>query len=87
MAEKMLSAWQPIATAPDGRLILVGWLDAKDAEHPERHEFEWLEEGCWTRWHDHAEHVEIIGGHGVSYTPPYTHWMYLPDIPRGSRTE
>jgi hypothetical protein len=58
------------------------WLDDEDEEHPERHDFDWLEDGCWTKWHDHAEHVEVIGGHGVSYTPPYTHWLDLPAIPK-----
>ena len=28
-----------------------------------------------------AEHVEVIGGHGVSYTPPYKHWLQLPAAP------
>lgn len=76
-----LGAWLPIATAPEGRLVVVGWLESEDDEHPERHDFDWLEDGCWSKWHDYAEHVEVIGGHGVGYTPPYTHWLNLPAIP------
>ena len=72
--------WQPISTAPDNmaRPAIVFWLD-EDGE--EQSSFDYTEDGCWMNWHDHAEHVEIIGGHGVSYTPPYTHWMPLPPPP------
>ena len=74
----------PIATAPEGQMVVVGWLDPEDAEHPERHDFDLLEDGCWQQWHEHAEHVEVIGGHGVSYTPPYTVWMPVSPIPTSS---
>ena len=74
----------PIATAPEGQMVVVGWLDPEDPEHPERHDFDLLEEDCWQKWHEHAEHVEIIGGHGVSYTPPYTVWMPVSPIPTSS---
>ncbi len=82
-----LGAWLPIATAPEGRLVVVGWLDDEDEEHPERHDFDWLEDGCWTKWHDHAEHVHMIGGHGVRDTPPYTHWLGLPAVPQAPNAE
>ena len=62
-------------------MVVVGWLDKEDTETPERHDFDFLEDGCWQRWHDHAEHVQVIGGHGVSYTAPYTVWMPLPPPP------
>ncbi len=76
-----MSDWQPIETAPDNmdRPVLVFWRDAEGGEH---HEFDYREDGCWMCWHDHAEHVEVIGGHGVSYTPPYTHWLPLPEAPK-----
>lgn len=82
--EGMVGGWMPIETAPEGQMVVVGWLDPEDAEHPERHDFDLLEDGCWQQWHEHAEHVEIIGGHGVSYTPPYTVWMPLPPLPTTS---
>lgn len=73
-------AWQPIETAPEntGGLVVVRWLDSDGAVC---NELDHTDDGCWMGWHEHAEQVEIIGGHGVSYTPPYTHWMPLPDAP------
>lgn len=82
--EAMVGGWMPIATAPEGQMVVVGWLDPEDAEHPERHDFDLLEDGCWQQWHERAEHVEVIGGHGVSYTPPYTVWMPVSPIPTTS---
>lgn len=82
--EGMVGGWMPIATAPEGQMVVVGWLDPEDAEHPERHDFDLLEDGCWQQWHERAEHVEVIGGHGVSYTPPYTVWMPVNPIPTSS---
>jgi len=68
--------WQPIETAPEntGGLAVVRWVDDDGQEHIE---LDCAEDGCWIGWHDRAEHVEIIGGHGVSYTPPYTQWLLL----------
>lgn len=82
--EGMVGGWQDIATAPEGQMVVVGWLDHEDTEHPERHDFDLLEDGCWQQWHERAEHVEVIGGHGVSYTPPYTVWMPVSPIPTSS---
>lgn len=82
--EGMVGGWMPIETAPEGQMVVVGWLDLEDAEHPERHDFDLLEDGCWRQWHERAEHVEVIGGHGVSYTPPYTVWMPVSPIPTSS---
>lgn len=81
------AGWRPIAEAPEGQMVVVGWLDPEDTEHPERHDFDLLEDGCWQRWHDHAEHVQVIGGHGVSYTPPYTVWMPVGPIPAPPASE
>lgn len=75
----LASQWQPIAEAPDDALCVVAWRDPQDGE--ERHDLDCREDGCWQRWQDHAEHVEMIGGHGVSYTAPYTHFMRLGPIP------
>lgn len=71
----VLEGWQPIETAEnDSDLVAVFWLNS-DGE--EMHDLDYTEDGCWVKWHDYAEHVEIIGGHGVSYTAPYTHWKHL----------
>jgi hypothetical protein len=76
--------WQDIATAPDGELLVVGWLDPEDEEHPERHDFDWLEDGAWQRHADNYEHFCMAapaGSRGPSEEAPYTHWMRLGAIP------
>ena len=81
----VLGAWRPIETAPEGRLVVVGWLDAEDTETPERHEFDWLEDGCWTRHADHVEYADMVAPPGSRMPPqraPYTHWLDLPAIPK-----
>lgn len=80
------SGWQPIETAPDDMTepVLVFWIDSDGA--PMR-EFDYKEDGCWIGWHEHAEHVHVIGGHGVSYTPPYTSWMQLPPPPANQQKD
>jgi hypothetical protein len=72
--------WRPIETAPEDMAeeVVVRWLDSDGAVCQQ---FDYTEDGCWMEWHNHAEHVEIIGEHGVSYTPPYTHWKPLPAPP------
>lgn len=72
--------WLPIEDAPDNmtECVVVRWVDGDGQEH---RDLDYREDGCWMRWHDHAEHVEIIGGHGVSYTPPYEHYMPVPPAP------
>jgi hypothetical protein len=74
------AGWLPIETAPENMTTpaAVRWIDS---DGHEQHDLDQTEDGCWVGWHDHAEHVEVIGGHGVSYTPPYTHWMPLPAAP------
>jgi hypothetical protein len=80
--------WQPIETAPEGELVVVGWhQEGEDEDYSERHEFEWLEEGIW---HNHAELVEYAqmcapaGSEMPKETPPYTHWRSLPPIPKAA---
>lgn len=77
--------WQPIATAPENteREVVVQWIDSDGALC---RDLDYREDGCWMGWHNHAEHVEVIGGHGVSYTPPYTEWMPIPAPQQGSNT-
>lgn len=76
--------WQPIETAPEGVLLVVGWLDPEDAEHPERHDFDYLEDGVWQK---HSENVEYFhacapaGSRGPKEQAPYTHFMPIGSIP------
>jgi len=76
----MFGAWLPIATAPENSdcPVVVFW---RNEDGDDMCDFDYTEDGCWIKWHEHAEHVHCIGGHGVSYTPPYTHWMRLPPPP------
>lgn len=72
--------WRDIASAPENmdKPVIVRWIDS---EGQECQSFDYTEDGCWMEWHNHAEHVEVIGGHGVSYTPPYEYWLQLPAAP------
>jgi hypothetical protein len=81
-AAPQAQGWLPIESAPDDmtECVVVRW---KDSDGEECHRFDFKEEGCWMDWHNNAEHVEMIGGHGVSYTPPYESWMPLPAPPAG----
>lgn len=84
--EAQAPGWQPIETAPENteREVVVQWMDSDGAIC---RDLDYREDGCWMGWHNHAEHVEVIGGHGVSYTPPYTEWMPIPAPQQGSKTE
>lgn len=76
--------WQPISTAPEGELVVVGWLDDEDTEHPERHDFDWLEDGLWQKHsadHEHFLMVAPPGSRGPSEKAPYTHWQRIGAIP------
>jgi hypothetical protein len=75
--------WQPIETAPEDMAepVVVRWVNS-DGE--EARQFDYKEDGCWMGWHDHAEHALMIGGWGVSETPPYEHWLQLPAAPQSA---
>ena len=78
------AGWQPIATAPDGQLVVVLWLDKGDIEHPERHAFDFKDEGIWRQDSEDYEHYLCVGGSmgpGPSEQAPYTNWMPLPQPP------
>ncbi|PZQ69582.1 MAG: hypothetical protein DI563_19375 [Variovorax paradoxus] len=78
------SGWRPIAEAPAGELLVVGWLDPEDAENPERHHFDWLEDGIWQSHEDAREHFLMCappGSKGPKEAAPYTHFMRLGRIP------
>ena len=81
--------WQPIATAPEGNPVVVCWLDAEDVEHPERHEFDCLEDGVWQKHDDNYQHFFAVappGSCGPRELPPYTHWMPLTSPQDGATT-
>ena len=73
--------WQPIETAPEGRLVVVGWLDAEDSHYPENYEFDYLEDGIWAKHEDCVEHARAVAPPGSQMPkeqPPYQWWMDLP---------
>ncbi len=78
------SGWQPIDTAPEGRLVVVGWLDAEDSHYPENYEFDYLEDGLWAKHEDCVEHAHAVAPPGSQMPkeqPPYQWWMDLPAFP------
>lgn len=76
--------WQPIESAPEGRLVVVGWLDTEDAHYPENYEFDYLEDGLWAKHEDCVEHAFAVAPPGSKVPkeqPPYQWWMDLPAFP------
>lgn len=76
-----MNGWQPIETAPEGVLVVVGWLDSEDSE--ERHDFDWKEDGCWLNHEDSYQEFCAVappGSRGPKETAPYTHWLELPPL-------
>ena len=76
--------WLPIETAPEGRLVVVGWLDTEDAHYPEQHEFDYLEDGVWAKHEDCVEHARAVAPPGSKMPKeqaPYQWWMDLPAFP------
>ncbi|WP_063807636.1 hypothetical protein [Burkholderia cepacia] len=75
-----VTGWQPIETAPPDTEVVVFWLDPESPEHPERHDFDMLDDGCWRQWTDHYEWAHSVAPAG-SRLPceqaPYTHWKPL----------
>ena len=76
--------WQPIETAPEGRLVVVAWLDKDDPKNPERHMFDFIEDDGWVKHNEDYDHFCCVappGSTGPSADAPYTHWLLIPDIP------
>lgn len=76
--------WQPIDTAPEGRLVVVGWLDTEDSHYPENYEFDYLDGGLWAKHEDCVEHAFAVAPPGSKMPkeqPPYQWWMDLPAFP------
>ena len=79
--------WKTIETAPEGVIVVVGWLDDEDSETQERHDFDCKEDGVWMRHEDNFQEfcsVAPPGSRGPRETAPYTHWLEVPKIPRAS---
>jgi len=76
--------WQDIARAPEGVLLVVGWLNPEDAERPERHDFDYLEDGVWQKHSENVEYFQMCappGSRGPSEQAPYTHFMRIAPLP------
>ena len=74
--------WQPINTAPEDRIVAVGWVndDGQDT-----YDFDMKEDGGWLRHNDIVEHAQTAAPQDIpckmpSEEAPYTCWMYLPPI-------
>jgi hypothetical protein len=77
-------AWQPIETAPEGKLVVVAWLDKDDPENPERHAFDFIEDDGWVKHNEDYDHFCCVappGSTGPSADAPYTHWLLIPELP------
>ncbi|WP_157653244.1 hypothetical protein [Burkholderia ubonensis] len=75
-----VTGWQPIETAPADTEVVVFWLDPESPEHPERYDFDMLDDGCWRVWTDHYEWAHSVAPAGSRMPreqPPYTHWKPL----------
>lgn len=84
LALRAAPEWQPIETAPEGRLVVVGWLDTEDSHYPENYEFDYLEDGIWAKHEDCVEHAHAVAPPGSKMPkehPPYQWWMDLPAFP------
>lgn len=84
LAAKLAIVWQPIETAPDDKIVVVGWLDADDNETPERHAFDRKEDGSWTKHENlYQEFCAVAppGSRGPSEQAPYTYWLDVPPLP------
>lgn len=78
--------WQPIETAPEDVLVVVGWLDKEYCEYPERHDFDIKENGVWQVYDGLSQHAQAAAPRDIpckmpSDEAPYICWMYLPPIP------
>ena len=76
--------WQPIETAPEGRLVVVAWLDKDDPKNPERYMFDFIEDDGWVKHNEDYDHFCCVappGSTGPSADAPYTHWLLIPELP------
>lgn len=76
--------WRPIEAAPEGRLVVVGWMDTEDSHYPENYDFDYLEDGLWAKHADCVEHAHAVAPSGSKMPkeqPPYQWWMDLPAFP------
>lgn len=84
---KLLTPWQPIATAPlDGRPINV-WLGAADAADAADADFYCVPGTRFSAgWHWHNGKFRPIGGlPGIPVFVQPTHWMQVPRGPEAAR--
>jgi hypothetical protein len=78
------SAWRPIAEAQEGKLYVVGWLDGEDTKSPARHDFDYIEDGCWVGHEDCVQHAEACAPPGSRLPPrepPYQWLIEVPEFP------
>lgn len=76
--------WLPIESAPEKTPLIVGWHDMDDVDNPDRHCFDYKEDGVW--WKHEEMYEDFLsaappGSRGPKETPPYTHWLAIPPLP------
>lgn len=88
--------WHPIETAPEGVLVIVGWLNKSTekpdsfsprrdmTKHPDMTTFDWMLDGIW-QYHDDRVQLADDGTPAGSLMPPstapYKYWLQLPPLP------
>jgi len=76
--------WKPIESAPEGKLLVVGWRDSEDHENPERHDFDYKEDGVWVKHDDFYQEfcsVAPPGSRGPRETAPYQYYCEVMPLP------
>ena len=75
------SPWQPIATAPDDRPCIVGWVDLTNTD---RYYFDIKQDGVWQDHDASCEMAEACAPAGTvlpNRIPPYAYFIEIPPLP------
>lgn len=92
LAEVERLRWRPIETAPEGRPVLLGWMERDyDGSYSERYDFDLIEDGCWARYEDHYQLAHSVavpeGTQMPPEAPPYQFWMDIRPFPTAPAKE
>lgn len=78
------SAWKPISEAPAGKLCIVGWQVVEAGEYPDRHEFDYIEDGRWVHHDESVDYAAAVAPGGSKMPaedPPYQWFIEVPAFP------
>lgn len=79
-----MPVWRPISEAPIGKLCVVGWEYSEDPDEPDRHDFDYIEDGRWVRHDDNVDFADAVapaGSRMPQRDPPYQWFIELPEMP------